>query len=72
MQDVILYRYTRGNGGVMNSIIKPDCSYSIRHRLIADEGKILVNGNQNLACVDVDDTARWSEIDNPEGNSKEF
>ena len=72
MQDVILYRYTRENGGVTNSIIKPDCPYSIRHRLIADEGKILVNGDQNVACVDVDDTARWSEIDNSEGNSKEF
>lgn len=47
MQDVILYRYTRENGGVTNSTIKPDCPYSIRHRLIADEGKILVNGDQN-------------------------
>lgn len=72
MQDVILYRYTRENGGVMNSTIKPDCSYSIRHRLIADEGKILVNGDQNSACIEIDDTAGLSEIDNPEGNSKEL
>ena len=57
MQDVILYRYTRENCGVMNSTIKPDCPYSIHHRLIADEGKILVNSDQNAACVDVDDTS---------------
>ena len=56
MQDVILYRYTMENGGIMNSTIKPDCPYSISHRLIADEGKILVNGDQNAACVDVDNT----------------
>lgn len=56
MQDVIPYRYTSENGGVTNLTIKPDCQYSIRHRLIADEGKILVNGNQNAACVDVDNT----------------
>ena len=72
MQDVMLYRYISENCGVMNSTIKPDCPYSIHHRLIADEGKILVNSDQNAECVDVDDTSVWSEIDNQEGNSKEL
>lgn len=38
------------------------------NRLIADDGKILVNGNQTATVVDcfVTDTDKWSEIDAPD------
>lgn len=39
-------------------------------RLIADEGKILVNGEQEAVCVDTfkENAEEWSEVDKAEEN----
>lgn len=66
MQIITLYRYTRPDGGTSVSPVKPDCEYVERYRLIADEGKMLVNGEFTGSCVDVENTEGWTEIDVPE------
>lgn len=65
MEIKTLYRYERENGGITISPVKPDVEYTEMYRLIADEGKILVNGNVQTACVDVESTEGWTEIDAP-------
>ena len=63
MQTITLYRYSREGGGITVSPIKPDgVNYEIRYRLIADEGKTLVNGDITAECVDVDSAEGWNEI----------
>ena len=37
-------------------------SYTIKHRLIADEGMTLTNGEIVASCIDVDSVDGWSEI----------
>ena len=63
MQKIILYRYERLDGGVTNSPVKPDCDYTVRYRLIADDGKILTNGNDTTYCADVNSADGWTEIE---------
>ena len=65
MQIVNIYRYVRSDGGVTNSTIKPDCAYTLRYRLIADEGMTLTNGVDTASCVDVDSPDGWTEIPDP-------
>lgn len=59
-----LYKYDRGNGKITVSPNKPDCEYTEMYRLIADEGKILVNGNERTTCVDTHNIDGWEEIEN--------
>ena len=67
MQTITLYRYSREGGGITVSPIKPDgVNYEIRYRLIADEGKTLVNGDITAECIDTDSTEGWNEIDCPD------
>lgn len=63
MQKITLYRYARSNGGTTVSPKKPDCEYTETYRLIADEGKILQNGDTQAVCVDTNDTTNWVEVD---------
>jgi hypothetical protein len=63
MQTIELYRYEREDGGVTISPVKPDVEYTIMYRLVADEGKILVNGDKTTACIDTDSIDGWEEID---------
>lgn len=63
MQKIILYRYTRPDGGMTNSPVKPGCDYTVRYRLIADDGKTLTNGTDTAYCADVDSVDGWTEID---------
>ena len=65
MQIITLYRYERADGGVTVSPIKPDAEYTEMYRLVADEGKVLTNGEITTTCTDVYDTEGWSEIDEP-------
>ncbi len=61
-----LYRYEREDGGVTVSPIKPDCEYTEKVRLIADEGKVLTLDGENLyRCLDVESTEGWYEVDAP-------
>ena len=67
MQTITLYRYIRPDGGVTTSPIKPDTAdYSLKYRLIADEGKLLTDGTTVAGCVDVDSPEGWTETDAPE------
>lgn len=63
MQKITLYRYARHDGGITNSPVKPDCDYTVRYRLIADDGKILTNGTDTTCCADVGSVDGWIEID---------
>lgn len=64
MQDVILYRYADGQGGAIVSPEMPDGEYSALHRLIADDGCMLTDGNTVCECVDTDNPENWAEIPN--------
>lgn len=72
MQAVNLYRYNRTDGGVTVSTVMPDCEYTLRYRLIADEGKILTNGTETAKCVDTDTLDGWEEIDNFETDEEQY
>ena len=67
MQTITLYRYTRPDGGVSTSPAKPDTTeYTVKYRLIADDGKALTDDTTVARCVDVDSPVGWTEIDAPE------
>ena len=61
MTVITLYRYEREGGGVTVSPDKPDGAYTILYRLVADEGKTLVNGDTSASCVDVETPDGWDE-----------
>lgn len=65
MQIIKLYKYKRKNGGVTVSPVKPSCEYNEMVRLVADEGKELVNGEQRTSCVDTETAEGWIEVDMP-------
>lgn len=58
-----LYCYEREAGKITVSTEKPECDYTLRYRLIADEGKELTNDGENFTpCVDVDSIEGWYEV----------
>ena len=63
MQIVNLYKYIRDDGGTTISPAKPNTEYTEMFRLIADEGKELINGNIRAFCVDVESTEGWTETE---------
>lgn len=63
MQIVNLYKYIRDDGGVTVSPVKPNVEYVEMFRLIADEGKELVNGDIHTSCIDVETTEGWTETE---------
>lgn len=65
MQTINLYRYTRGDGGITTSPVKPQGEYTEMYRLIADEGKAMTDGTKVAPCVDVSSVDGWHEIDDP-------
>lgn len=67
MQIVKLYRYTRPNGGVTVSPVKPEGEYTEAYRLVADEGMALTKDGVDLTtCTDADDMEGWYEVEMPE------
>ena len=62
-----LYRYEREPGKITVSTDKPDKEYTEIYRLIADDGKMLTDGEITTGCVDVFNTEGWAEIDTVEG-----
>jgi hypothetical protein len=66
MKIIPLYKYERAEGGTTVSPLKPNSEYTEMYRLVADEGKILQNGEIVTSCIDVDNTEGWIEIDNPD------
>jgi hypothetical protein len=65
MEIIILYRLIRPDGGITVTPIEPEQYKSTLYRLVADEGKILVNGDVETECVDTDSAEGWIEIDKP-------
>lgn len=64
MQVIPLYRYNRPAGGTTVSPVKPPdgTEYESCFRIVADEGMMLVNGDVQTACADVDSLDGWQEI----------
>lgn len=71
MQIINLYKYERADGGVTVSPIKPDCEYTEMYRLVADEGKVLTNGENTTICIDAESREGWVEIDEPKEENEE-
>ena len=71
MEVITLYRYEREPNKITVSTEKPNVEYTEMYRLIADEGKILTNGEIETYCIDVHSTEGWTEIDAPEEESQE-
>ena len=71
MKIVNLYKYIRDDGGATVSLVKPNAEYVEMFRLIADEGKELVNEDIRTSCIDVESTEGWSEIDAPITNDED-
>lgn len=67
MQIITLYKYIRPDGGTTVSSTKPECEYIEMYRLIADENKVLVNGNIITTCTDVSTIEGWTETESPAG-----
>jgi hypothetical protein len=67
MQKITLYRFTRPDGGVTTSLVKPDGEYTELFRLVADEGYILTDGVNFTSCIDTDNPGAWSEVPDPNG-----
>ena len=66
MNIITLYKYKRRGGGITVSPTKPSVKHTEMYRLVADEGKILTNGETFTICVDTNDVDSWTEIDNAE------
>jgi hypothetical protein len=59
-----LYRYEREEGKITVSTKKPECDYTLKYRLIADEGKELTKDGENFVpCIDVDSPEGWYEVE---------
>ena len=72
MQIINLYRYTRPDGGVTVSPVRPEGEYEPMYRLVADEGMALTKDGENLtSCADVESTEGWHEVESAEGEATE-
>ena len=68
MQKVNLYRYDNEDGSVTVTPIQRNPTDPVyKMRLIADEGKILTDGEYKTPCIDctLEDVDRWYEINDP-------
>ena len=63
MQKINLYRY-KGEGGTVDTLVKLPMEYEEMYRLVADEGKVLTNGDVITTVIDIPvaDLEKWSEI----------
>ena len=60
-----LYRYTGRNGIITSLVHLDDAKYYPMYRLIADEGKMLTDGELKVKSIDIfaEDLSKWTEID---------
>ena len=63
MQIINIYRVIRPDGGVTVTPNKPDSYDKVMYRIVADEGKELVNGDMRTSCADVVSTDGWVEVE---------
>ena len=59
-----LYIIQQPNGVITHTPEQPEegVEYTTAYRLIADEGMILINGEQKTYCIDTDTLEGWEEI----------
>lgn len=65
----MLYKSERKGGGYTVSLIKPEGSYQVRWRLIAEEGRAITNGEIITQVIDVmhrKDCEAWTDCELPE------
>lgn len=60
-----LYRYTGRNGIITSLVHLEDAKYYPMYRLIADEGKVLTDGELIVKSIDIfaEDLSKWTEMD---------
>ena len=60
-----LYRYTGRNGIITSLVHLEDAKYYPMYRLIADEGKVLTDGELTVKSIDIfaEDLGKWTEIE---------
>lgn len=60
-----LYRYTGRNGIITSLVHLEDAKYYPMYRLIADEGKVLTDGELTVKSIDIfaEDLSKWTEMD---------
>lgn len=60
-----LYRYTGRNGIITSLVHLEDAKYYPMYRLIADEGKMLTDGELIVKSIDIfaEDLSKWTEIE---------
>jgi hypothetical protein len=66
MQTIKLYRFTRPDGGVTVSPVKPETDCTELFRLVADDGMVLTDGVNYSACTDTENPGAWSEVPDTE------
>lgn len=60
-----LYRYVGRNGIITSLVHLDDAKYYPMYRLIAEDGKMLTDGEQTVKSIDIfaEDLGKWIEID---------
>lgn len=60
-----LYRYVGRNGIITSLVHLDDAKFYPMYRLIADEGKMLTDGELKVKSIDIfaEDLSKWTEID---------
>lgn len=72
MQIINLYKYTRPDGGVTVSPVRPEGEHEPMYRLVADEGMALTKDGENLtSCADVESVIGWYEVETTESEATE-
>lgn len=62
MRTIPLYRYTRPDGGVTVSPVKPETEHTELTRLVADKGFVLTDGEKTARCIDTHSPEAWTEV----------
>lgn len=59
-----LYKYVGRNGSIVSLVLLDDIKHYPMYRLIADEGKVLTNGDIEVKSIDIyaEDLDKWTEI----------
>ena len=65
MKKTKMYRYLGRNGIITSLVHLEDAKFFPMYRLIADEGKVLTDGEVTLKSIDIfaEDLGKWTEID---------
>ena len=60
-----LYRYVGRNGIITSLVHLDDAKFYPMYRLLAEEGKMLTDGEQKVKAIDIfaEDLGKWTEID---------